>query len=434
MSLLARHRERRSNPAALRDVLSERRRSSTHAGVVVDADMALRHSAVWACVGRIADPISTLQLDVFRGTGPSRTLLPSPSLLRDPHPDIPASAWRRQLLVSALLRGNAYGLVLATDQGGYPLTVEVLHPDLVEARRPAGVKVGPVEWFVDGVRMDKWPLGRLWHFPAWSAPGTPLGLSPIRYAAQTIGLGLGAETFGARWFADAPHPAGILKTDARIDDDAVAARIKARFVNAIAGREPAVLGMGLEYQPLSIAPDESQFLDTIQANRATIAGFYGLQPEAIGATNGGSSITYANVEQRGLDDLTFVHGHWMARLDEALSALLPRGTYVRHNADGLLRVDAKTRAETQKLGLEAGWLSVNEVRDDEDRPPVEGGDTFTWQSGGGVEARGVAEMVQKLWLGVGKVITADEARLIVNTAGGTLPLPGPFQHDTEDTP
>jgi hypothetical protein len=44
----------------------------------------------------------------------------------------------------------------------------------------------------------------------------------------------------------------------------------------------------------------------------------------------------------------------------------------------------------------------------------------------------VAEVVQKVYLGVGKVITSDEARAIINAAGGDLPIPGP-QFPTADT-
>jgi len=37
----------------------------------------------------------------------------------------------------------------------------------------------------------------------------------------------------------------------------------------------------------------------------------------------------------------------------------------------------------------------------------------------------IAEVVQKVYLGVGKVLTVDEARQIVNQAGADLPIPGP---------
>ena len=67
----------------------------------------------------------------------------------------------------------------------YPRSIEVLHPDRVSVERTASF--GPVQWLLDGKQVEKYPAGPLWHVAAYNSPGTPVGRSPIRYAAETYG-------------------------------------------------------------------------------------------------------------------------------------------------------------------------------------------------------------------------------------------------------
>jgi HK97 family phage portal protein len=96
-------------------------------------------------------------------------------------------------------------------------------------------------------------------------------------------------------------------------------------------------------------------------------------PEMIAAESG-NSLTYANVEQRGLDFLTYAVRPWLVRLETAISALLPSTQTVRFNPDALVRVALKDRYEAHKIGIDAGFLTRNEARELENRPPLaEGG-------------------------------------------------------------
>jgi len=118
-------------------------------------------------------------------------------------------------------------------------------------------------------------------------------------------------------------------------------------------------------------PEEAQFLETTRANVATIARYFGVQPELIGGESGGS-LTYANVEQRALDFLTFGLRPWLVRLEVALSALLASKTDVKFNAAALVRTDLLTRYQAHESAIRAGWKLRSEVRDLEDLPPIPG--------------------------------------------------------------
>jgi phage portal protein BeeE len=77
---------------------------------------------------------------------------------------------------------------------------------------------------------------------------------------------------------------------------------------------------------------------------------------------------------RGTEFLTFTLRPWLHRLERAISTqLLPRTQAAKFNAGGFVRATLRDRYEAHKLAIEAGFLSVNEVRALEDRPPLQEG-------------------------------------------------------------
>jgi HK97 family phage portal protein len=349
--------------------------ASTYAAVPVNPTTAMQHSAVWACVNLIAGSISTLPLAAYRDGDPNP--LPTlPPILRTPSAGWTLPDFTYAALQSLLLRGNAYGLIVDRAGAGLlPAQVELLAPERVQVEANSRII-----WRVDGQEVDP---ASVWHVKAFTAPGQVLGLSPIQHARQAIGLGLGAEKWAAKFFGESAIPSGVLTTDQDIRDDR-AAQLKARWKAGHQGnRDIAVLGSGARFQAITIAPEEAQFLETTQANIRTIARYFGVQPELIGADSGGS-LTYANVEQRALDFLTFGLRPWLVRLETALSALLSSTTTVKFNAAALVRTDLLTRYQAHESAIRAGWKLRSEVRELEDLPPIAGIDNQAPPAGGAV--------------------------------------------------
>ena len=200
-----------------------------------------------------------------------------------------------------------------------------------------------------------------------------LGLSPVEYARQTIGLGLAAEKFGAQFFGDGSVPAGVIYTE-RDPKEAGAKKLQAEWVESRRGnRRPAVLH-GARFEPLTVKPEESQFLGTIDANVNAVARIFGVPPEMIAGTTAGP-LAYTSPEMRSLDLLTYTVRGWLVRLENAISALLPSTQFARFNAAGMVRVDLKSRYEAHEIAIRAGFLTVNEVRALEDRGPLSEGGT-----------------------------------------------------------
>jgi HK97 family phage portal protein len=338
--------------------------ASTYAAVPVNPTTALQHSAVWAAVNLIAGSISTLPLYAYR-RGDRDPLPDLPPILRQPSATMNLPDWLYAALQSLLLRGNCYGQIVDRAGAGLlPAQVELLAPDRVAVNVPNG----SIEYRVDGREVDP---ASIWHVKAFTSAGSVVGLSPIAHARQAVGLGLAVEKFGAQWFGEGATPSGLLTTDQRlVDKDA--ADLRERWYARHGGRHQiAVLGGGAKFQPISISPEESQFLATSRANIATVARYFGVQPELIGGESGGS-LTYANVEQRALDFLQFGLAPWLVRMETAISGLLSSTTTVKFNAAALVRTDLLTRYQAHESAIRAGWKLPSEVRELEDLPPIPG--------------------------------------------------------------
>jgi HK97 family phage portal protein len=338
------------------------------AGVAVTTATAMQHSAVWACVNLIAGAISTLPLAAYRDG--ERDPLPTlPPILRAPSAGWALPDFLFAMLQSLLVEGNCYGLIVGRAGAGLlPAQVELL------AAHRVGVTVpnGSIEHRVDGREVDP---ASIWHVRAFTTAGNVLGLSPVGHARQAVGLGLGAEQYAAKFFGESAIPSGVLTSDQRIssqDARTLQERWNVRYQGRQAGsRGIAVLGDGARFQAITIPPEEAQFLETTRANVATIARYFGVQPELIGGESGGS-LTYANVEQRALDFLQFCLRPWIVRTELALSALLSSTTSVKFNAAGLVRTDLLTRYQAHESAIRAGWKLRSEVRELEDLAPVPG--------------------------------------------------------------
>jgi HK97 family phage portal protein len=335
----------------------------TDAGISVHGDQALRLSAVWACVRLLSDTISTLPVDVYRKGDPDKQI-PTPALLQQPSDAFGLIEWLHAVMSSLALRGNAYGIIVErTGAAGWPSQVELLNPDAVSVSRSEQGRIGYQIGGVEYARED------VFHVRAFTMPGSLVGLSPVEYARQSIGVGLAAEQFGARFFGDNATPSGLLISKGALSAES-ADKIKSRWRAAHQGRRDlAVLSGDVEFHPITISPNESQFVETQRFTVAQIARLFGVPPEMIGGEAGGS-LTYANVEQRALDFTTFALGPWVARIEAALSSLLPRGQVVKLNTGALLRTDLLSRYQAHEIGLRAGFLTVDEVRDLENRSPL----------------------------------------------------------------
>lgn len=360
-----------------------RRLPIAETGVQVDDYTALTHSAVYECVDLIADLVSGMPVLRYKKSSDDPTLPPVKAktrntLFEDPSTDVDAMNWRRIIIVSWLMRGYAAGLVTGTRGQYVPAGIELIHPDRLGVYRMR--RDAKPMFTVDGHELKRWPEGPLWIAPGKMLhPEDPLGQSVLQFARPEISIGIAARSFGAHWFRDGGHPSALLiaKGDTEVNQD-LARRVKRRFLDAVQGtRDPVVLGGDWEYKPIQIRPDESQFLDTIKANRTLVAGFFRVPPMIIGAPMG-TGLTYQNVEAVGIDLLKYCIQPWVNRMETVLTLLTTRNEFVKLDVEELLRTDITRKYTAHDIAIRGGWRSPNEARVREGSAPIDGGDRYLW--------------------------------------------------------
>lgn len=332
---------------------------------VTGMDSALRLAPVYAAVRLIADQAASLPMHGYRQAGAARELLPQqPSLLSGPSQRVSAFTWKQQALVSLLLRGNAFGLITSRSKSGFARNVEWLNPDAVNVDESAGAP----RYFWGGVALDS---ADVVHVTGLTLPGSCVGVAPMSAFRTVIEAGLQAQQFTRDWFVNGGPigPGSHLQNTERTLSPDQADAVKQRYRAAVQTGDVLVTGSDWSLQSLTVKADDAAFVESSRLTATQIASVYGVPPEMVGGQSG-SSLTYSTVELNSLNFVTYSLRPWLVRLEEAVSALLPAPQFARFNVDALLRADTKSRYEAHAIALGAGFLSVNEVRALEDRPPL----------------------------------------------------------------
>ena len=341
----------------------------TYSDVTVTATSAAQSVAVRSTADLIASLASELPIDVYTDErGKRRKVKNTPGSLEDPGGDDRGREdWGYRLLWSWLLAGNAFGDIIDR-QGAVLNTVDLLNTDDITP----SVVDGKPKWFVNG---RDTPTERFAHWRVNPIAGRLLGLSPIEHHATTIGISLATSRFGRQWFADGAHPSGYLTNSEVPLDETIAAEAKQKVLEARGSSEPMVFGKGWGFTGAQVTPEESQFLETQGLSEAQCARIFGPGFAEILGYETGSKMTYANIVDRRQDLLVFSMNRWLRRYDRVLSKFVPPGQWVSLNREAMLEATTLQRYQAHTASLP--WKRINEIRDDEDLEPIEGGDQLS---------------------------------------------------------
>lgn len=331
---------------------------------------AMKLATFFRCVDLLSSTVANLPLKAYRPDGDGRKEVSS-LLIDSPHPDVIQWDWIYMLMQSLLTTGNAFGYVTSRNAAGYPTAILPVHPDSVRIDPESGTWSRPT-YEIGGKSVDS---ADMFHVKAFATPGAAMGLSPLEYLAMTLDMSFAADNYGLRWFKDSANPSGILSTEQPLEPTQMAMAAAQWERSHQNRRKPAFLGGGLKWQSISITPEESQFLMTKAQNRADIAMWFGVPPHMLGDTQKSTSWG-SGISELKLGFQTFTMARFVVRIEQAFKLLLPGKQYAKFNMDALLRPDPKTRAEIHQMGRNAGYLSANDIRRDEEMPPIPNGDIY----------------------------------------------------------
>jgi HK97 family phage portal protein len=368
---------------------------NTHSGVVVNEKTAPRVVAVYRAWSLLASTIGSLPLQTFTGEPPGgmrwdgdqAALLRYPGG-RDPVSGIPlpgtptAMVFYETLVVHLLSWGNAYIVKRPAEVGGTRvMALDLLAPDHVQPRWVRRTRDNPSgkAFFITDPQTGEVMMATPNDIIHVRAMGQDLlqGMSPIGVARQALGLSVAAEEYGARLFGSGNLMAGILQTDAKLDE-AQARRLKERWKAKLQGLatayDVAVLDMGAKWQPVGIPPEDSQFIQTREFAVTEVARLYGVPPHLLGQVTTSTSWG-AGIQEQSIGFNIYTLRQWLSRAESSLSnELLPRGVNCRFNVSELLRGDMQKEIDAHQTAILSGQETPNEARAARGLPPVDGGD------------------------------------------------------------
>lgn len=354
-------------------------------GVLVTNSSAMSLSAVTACTELLSGTISSLPLQVFRtdSNGYRRVYREHPlyPILHDaPNYDQTSLDFLDGVSTAIELRGN--GLAAKKfGTGGSIVALRPIHPDAWNVRR---LSSGVLEyrWTEDGRRSFVGTDRDVLHVRG--PGGDPLsGLSRLEIARKTLSAAMYAEDAASKMFENGLKPSAVIKfKDWLTPEQRVLAEknLVDKYMGAINAGKPFVAEGGVEYQPLSITPEDAQMLETRSFNVEEICRFFGVPPVMIGHS-GASTAWPTSVEQQVLVFQKFTLRRRLKRIEKAMMQQLltpqdrAQGVIIEFNLEGLLSGDSASRSAFYGEGLRNGWMTINEVRGRENLPRVDGGDT-----------------------------------------------------------
>lgn len=345
------------------------------AGVTVTETSALHMPAVWRAVAVVANVSAALPLHVYEAGTKDRATV---ALLNNPHPELTAFEFWRLVYVHRLLWGNAYAQKVRNG-AGVVVQLWPIRPDRVKVDREAPTQENPggkVFWVQDdnGVRQRRTSRDIL-HLPALGYDGIT-GCSPVRAAAEGIGLGLAAEKAAAKLYGSGNMISGVLQSEQRLNAEQ-AAQLKANWKAKLSGYESAgdiaVLDSGASFQPVTMPYKDSQFLESRQFQVTEVARMFGVPPFLLMSTEKSTSWG-TGLEQQAQGFVTWdLSPTWLTPTEQRVTKeLLPDTQYAKYQLGGLLRGDSSARATFYRAMRDTGAFSADDIRDLEDLTPIGG--------------------------------------------------------------
>ena len=219
------------------------------------------------------------------------------------------------------------------------------------------------------------------HIPGLGFDGL-VGYSPIAMAKNAIGMAIACEEYGAKFFANGAAPSGVLEHPGTIKDPTrLRETWQAQYGGSNNAHRVAVLEEGMKYTPISISPEQAQFLQTRKFQINEIARIFRIPPHMIGDLEKSS---FSNIEQQSLEFVKYTLDPWVIRWEQALSRSLlgedeKKEMFFRFNVEGLLRGDYQSRMSGYATARQNGWMSANDIRTLEDMdliPEEDGGNLY----------------------------------------------------------
>lgn len=354
-------------------------------GIQINQQTALNATAVMACATMLAEDVAKLPWALYRKaddeTRKEATDHWLSDLLETPNEWQSSFEFKEQMQLGLILRGNAYAVMIRDGRGRVVKFVpinpdwvalwEAPNGDLLYRVTPSGLHLRAqlvgLPWLI--------PFEDMFHLRGFSMNGL-LGASRIALAKEAIALCLGQEQMLARLMGNGARPSGMFTTDAKLTEDA-AKRLAARIRESFSGLQNAgkvmVGEQGLTWKPMAMTAADAQFQENRVFQLQEIARIFRIPPHMIGELTRGTQNSVVQQSQEYINfTLTGYTLRWQAKFSSKFD-LKRQKLSVEHDYSALTRADMAARYNAYRTGIMSMFLTPDEARIDDGRPPI-GGD------------------------------------------------------------
>lgn len=352
----------------------------TQSGVNINKNNAMTVSAVFSCVRVLSEGVGALPFHLYKRDGDKKERDVSHYLYNivnlEPNTEITAVNFWEMCVAHLALTGNFYAQILRTRAGKITELIPLVSNNVTKYRLTDGTIIYTYNTNGKTFEFEK---DEIFEVIGMTLNGF-IGVSPLTYQREALGLSKAAEEYGARFFKNDATPPLALSLPNELSDPAYE-RLTKSWQKAHSGKNAhkiAILEGGAELKSIGISNADSQFLETRKFQRSEIAGMFRVPLHLIGDLEKSS---FSNISEQSQELVKYTLQPYMRKIEQAariqlLSETDKKTRFLKFNVDGLLRGDIAKRFNSYNIGRNMGVYSANEIRKKEDMNPITDGDTY----------------------------------------------------------
>jgi len=351
----------------------------TGGGARVTAHSAMGMPVVFSCIRVLAESFAVMPFVLYQSKlGGGRTknkthwlyrlFAKAPNRFQTPY------EWRLMLQGHLALRGNAFCQIASTGDGTITELLP-LHPDRMTIETMDNGSYRYRYRYVDQTgKIIYYQRGEIWHLRGLSDDGY-MGMSPISLAREAIGEGLSIQAYSGRFFANDTKPPGWIEYPGNFDKLETKLAFRESWQSMQGGEnrgKVAVLERGMKFHEMGMTNKDSQFIEARIAKKSEIASIWRIPPHKIGDL---SKSSFSNIEQMSIEFWTDTMLPYAELWESSIEYfLLGEDTILdpEFNMRRMMRGDSAARTAYYTGGINAGWLTRNEAREEEGYDPIDG--------------------------------------------------------------
>lgn len=331
--------------------------------------------ACWRAANLLADLLGLMPWDAYRTQeGEPVIKLPRPPLLEQPSAPDARVDTISSLALDYLWEGNAIAVVVARNYVGTPTAIMPLPARLMSVRRDPEtyrIKYRAMLGEIEGQSYPyrEWDEADVLHIKGPHEPGSLRGMGILEahfHGSLTLSNVQNRQALSVA--RNSGVPTGLLTTESEDVNEEELKLAKDSWIKAQQERTIAALGWGTKFQAVAWDPEKQQLIEARTFSLTEVELIFGLPPGWLGGMN--SARQYSNIEQDAVNIFKFTLGGHLARFEQRLSLLYPRGTVVEADPSEILRADTLTRYQGYEYGVKNRFLAPSEIRTIERKPPL----------------------------------------------------------------